>query len=284
MIQSIEFRSVQKNMLVFADKSTNLYEVSREHYAKLLHDNIMQTYNRASPGGKRKIDKESKKFAKHLGIDDIMECYSDQHAFITLKDHKDNFKNDPKYRLINPSKTDIGHINKAYLSNIISALAGKIGSNQWRNTPQVVWFINLTHKENRRFIKFDIADFYPSISEDLLSRAISYARTIITTEDKVIDAIKLAQKSLLFSKEGTWVKRGENPSFDVTMGSFDGVEICEIVGIYLLGNLSPLRKENFGLYRDNDLATVNSSSGPVLDRMRKDFNISISRFHFNIQK
>ena len=141
------------------------------------------------------------------------------------------------------------------------------------------WFKNLTPKENRRFLTF--GKIFP---KDLLSRAISYARTIINIEDKLIDVINLARKSVLFSKEGTWVKRGENPSFDVTMGSFDGVEICEIVGIYLLGNLSPLRKENFGLYRDNDLATVNSSSGPVLDRMRKDFNISISRFHFNIQK
>ena len=56
------------------------------------------------------------------------------------------------------------------------------------------------------------------------------------------------------------------------MGSFDGAEIYEIVGIYLLKKLSPLlEKENFGLYRDDGLATVNSSSGPVLDRMRKDF-------------
>ena len=151
-------------------------------------------------------------------------------------------------------------------------MAGKIGSNQWRNTPQVInCFKNLTHKENRRFIKFDIAYLYPSISEDLLSRAISYARTIITIEDKVIDAIKLARKSLLFSKEGSWVKRGENPSFDVTMRSFDGAEICEIVGIYLLEKLSPLLgKENFGLYRDDGLPTVNRSSGPVLERMRKD--------------
>ena len=116
-----------------------------------------------------------------------------------------------------------------------------------------------------------MADFYPSISKDLLRRTISYARTIITIEDRVIDAIKLARKSRLFSKEGTWVKRGENPSFDVTMGSFDGAEICEIVGIYLLEKLSPLLgKENFGLYRDDGLATVNSSSDPVLDRMRKD--------------
>ena len=95
----------------------------------LLQDNIMQTYKRASPGAKRKIDKESKQFAKHLGIDDRMECYSDQHAFITLKDHKDNIKNNPKCRLINPSKSEVGRISKAYLNNIISTFAGSFGSN-----------------------------------------------------------------------------------------------------------------------------------------------------------
>ena len=99
MIQSTEFKTLRneflnklqkevenirssKNMLVFADKSTNHYKVSREHYEKLLHDNIMQTYKRASLGAKRKIDKKSKQFAEHLRIDDRMECYSDQHAFI----------------------------------------------------------------------------------------------------------------------------------------------------------------------------------------------------------
>ena len=39
---------------------------------------------------------------------------------------------------------------------------------------------------------------------------------------------------LLFIKKETRTKGGENPSFDVTMGSFDGTEICEIVAIYLL--------------------------------------------------
>ena len=34
------------------------------------------------------------------------------------------------------------------------------------------------------------------------------------------------------------VKRGENPLFDVTMGGFDGAEICKIVGIHLLEKLS----------------------------------------------
>ena len=62
----------------------------------------------------------------------------------------------------------------------------------------------------------------------------------MTIENKVIDAINLAWKSVLCSKEETWVKRGENLSFDVAMGSFDGAEICEIIGIYLLEKLSPL--------------------------------------------
>ena len=110
-----------------------------------------------------------------------------------------------------------------------------------------------------------------SFAYTIISRTISYARTIITIEDKITDAIKLARKSLLFSKDRTWVKWGENPSLYVTMGSFDAAEICEVVGIYLLEKLSPLlAKENFGLYRDGGLATVNSSSGPVLPRMRKD--------------
>ena len=178
--------------LMFADTRTNLYEASREHYEKLLQDNITQIYNRVSPDAKIKIDKKSRQFTKHLEIDD-MECYSDQHALITLKKHKENFANIPK-------------CIKSTLSNIISTLAGKNESNQWRNTPQIInWFKNLRHK-NKRFIKFGITDFFPSILEDLLSRAISYGRTIITNEDKVIDAIKLTRKSQLFSKEGKEVK------------------------------------------------------------------------------
>ena len=52
------------------------------------------------------------------------------------------------------------------------------------------------------------------------------------------------------------------------MGSFDGAEICKLVGLYLLDNLSSLNgTENVGLYRDD---RPNSSSGPVLDKMRKN--------------
>ena len=55
------------------------------------------------------------------------------------------------------------------------------------------------------------------------------------------------------------------------MGSFDGTEICELLGFYLLDTLSSLiGRENVGLYRDDGLTAINNSSGPVLNKMRKN--------------
>ena len=55
------------------------------------------------------------------------------------------------------------------------------------------------------------------------------------------------------------------------MGSFNGAKIYQLVGLYLLDKLSSLiGRENVGLYRDDGLAAINSSSGPVLDKTRKN--------------
>ena len=63
-------------------------------------------------------------------------------------------------------------------------------------------------------------------------------------------------------------KTGEN--FDVAMGSFDGAEICELVGLFLFDRLvSVLGKENVGLYRDDGLAVLRNNSGPMMERIRK---------------
>jgi hypothetical protein len=43
-----------------------------------------------------------------------------------------------------------------------------------------------------------------------------------------------ANKSVLFSRNQTWCKKGSDSLFDVTMGSFDGAETCELVGLFLL--------------------------------------------------
>ena len=59
--------------------------------------------------------------------------------------------------------------------------------------------------------------------------------------------------------------------FDVTMGSYDGAELCELVGLYLLNQLSTvIDKSSVGLFRDDGLAAKNNANGPKLDRIRKD--------------
>ena len=45
----------------------------------------------------------------------------------------------------------------------------------------------------------------------------------------------------------------QNKNFEVGMGSFDGAEISELVGLYLLSLLAQL-KINVELYRDDGLA------------------------------
>ena len=58
-----------------------------------------------------------------------------------------------------------------------------------------------------------------------------------------------------------WIKKN-NSEFDVTMGSYDGAEICELVGLFLLHELSTIiPKDLTGLYRDDGLAILQNSSG-----------------------
>ena len=123
-------------MSVFAEKSTNLYELSRENYQKFLHGNITQTYKKAPKNAKRDINRKTKKFSKILKIEDRVECYSNQHAYIILKDHKENFRSNTKWRLINPSKGEVGRVSKKYLNDIIADESRKTEVNQWRNTKQ----------------------------------------------------------------------------------------------------------------------------------------------------
>ena len=62
-----------------------------------------------------------------------------------------------------------------------------------------------------------------------------------------------------------------NPLFDVTMGRFDGAEVCKLIGLYLLNKVKALLDSgNVGLYRDDGLAVVHKANGPKVDRLRKD--------------
>ena len=120
----------------------------------------------------------------------------------------------------------------------------------------ITWFKSIENKRSSSFIKFDIVDFYPSITKELLTKSINYAKSIPTIVEKVITTISHVRKSLLFDKTRVWIKKN-NPDFDVTVGSYDGSEVCELVGLYLLTLLTNefARSNRFiiGLYRDDGL-------------------------------
>ena len=60
------------------------------------------------------------------------------------------------------------------------------------------------------------------------------------------------RKTLLFNNSKPWVKKTGNENFDVPMGCYDGAEVCELVGTYILNKLKNItNKENIGLYRDD---------------------------------
>jgi hypothetical protein len=60
-----------------------------------------------------------------------------------------------------------------------------------------------------------------------------------------------AKQSLLFNRNTTWQKKTSADSlFDVTMGSIDGAETCDLVGSYLLSQLMAEYGNDIGLYRD----------------------------------
>ena len=62
---------------------------------------------------------------------------------------------------------------------------------------------------------------------------------------------KNARKSLLFNNQQIWIKR-DSGLFDVTMRKYDEAEVYELVGYYLIYELSKLyAKKDIGLYRDD---------------------------------
>ena len=190
MIKNIEFKFVSNNfqrqltddikainnsdkVFVSADKSRNIYKMDKEQYTKLLNENITKADRKTNKISVKKINKDAKKIAKSLSIDDRVEKMQKSLTYITVKDHKDNFPHSISCRLINPSKTDIGKISKTIVDKIILQLVSSIKVNQWKNSDTVInWFKNIPEKKSCTFIVSNIENSYPSISLELFNKAL----------------------------------------------------------------------------------------------------------------
>ena len=151
-------------------------------------------------------------------------------------------------------------VRRVVPNDIPLSYSGYVLFGLWKNTNAVIeWFKEINNKTDHAFISFDVCDFYPSITKELLTKALTYADkiTTITNDDRHI--IMHAKQALLFHNDQPWTKKDSTDLFDVTMGSYDGAETCELVGTYLLSLLPDQLKNSVGLYRDDGLAVCNAT-------------------------
>ena len=104
----------EDRLIIAADKTTNLYKMQPQSYNKLLKEAVQKDYKKSKPNFVSKIIKEDKVVATESDIEDRVQKVTCSEAFITLKDHKENFENNPKVRLINPTKSEVGRISKNF--------------------------------------------------------------------------------------------------------------------------------------------------------------------------
>ena len=145
---------------MFADKLRNIYECTPTDYEKILKDNVTKTYKIGSENMINDINSELQTISSDLSISDRIETMTRKEAFVTVKDHKENFKTNPKYRLINPAKSALGKVSKVILDEINERIRDATGYHQWKNSLSIIdWFKKISDKRNHSFLSFDIAEF-----------------------------------------------------------------------------------------------------------------------------
>ena len=67
----------------------------------------------------------------------------------------------------------------------------------------------------------------------------------------------------------------EGGGFDVTMVEYDGAEVCELIGIFMLQLIGrKYNSKNTELYRDDGLTVFKNVSGPASEKTKQKKNLT----------
>ena len=75
-------------------------------------------YKKATDKILNEIKEETISLATELGVEDKIFAISENQAYNKIKDHKDDFRNSPKCRQMNPCKPELGKVSKHRLDKI----------------------------------------------------------------------------------------------------------------------------------------------------------------------
>ena len=80
-----------------------------------MQKNIQKDYKKIEINEIVKDVKKQQEIVQKLNIHDRVMNVPTQKCFVSLKDHKENFVNDPKCRLLNPTKIEIAKVSEQIL-------------------------------------------------------------------------------------------------------------------------------------------------------------------------
>jgi len=204
------------NIIVKGDKSNNWYTLPVEEYKDLALTNIKKFYKKEkSDAILNTINSDIEHYASKYDVLDRVNKIQRplQECFITLKDHKVNYQHTKPCRLINPAKSDLGVLSKRILDIILGSLRETISPqlNQFKDVGAcLLWFKKLEKERTKALVSFDIKEFYPSISEDILRNALIWAKNTVPDylkEQCDSDLILAARKSILVFDTEIWTKK-----------------------------------------------------------------------------
>ena len=111
--------------------------------------------------------------------------------------------------------------------------------------------------------------YISSVSLELLHKGINFVKIIRDITEKDIP-LHTGNRTSLFNKKQSSVKKSGNKDFDFPMECFDSAEVCELVDVYILHLVrTVMRKENVVLCHDDGLGKQRNSSGPEIERKGK---------------
>ena len=128
--KGMQLINIESKILTFVKDTTNLYKLEKEEYKKLLKDSIITIYKKVNKNVNKQINLEEKNIIKDKTIANKILVNEQNECFKSLKDHKPNFTENPKTRLINQAKIEIDRLSKSILGKTNSKLRNTTTSNQ----------------------------------------------------------------------------------------------------------------------------------------------------------
>ena len=100
----------------------------------------------------KRINRQARQIVKTFDVADRVDTMAKQECFVTLKDHKEHYRTNPKYCLLNPTESQLGKISNQILQKVNKTLRSKLNLNQWQNSREVIeWFKNIQQKSSHTF-------------------------------------------------------------------------------------------------------------------------------------